>query len=56
MHAREEAGIAVETAQELGVSFAWVSPLSTEPCDADDLLASPDSVPRDKIDAESAAL
>ncbi|KAG1811274.1 uncharacterized protein BJ212DRAFT_1376018 [Suillus subaureus] len=39
VHTRlEEVGIADETTQDLEASFAWVPPLSTEPCDADDPL------------------
>jgi hypothetical protein len=53
MHTREEVGIAVETAQNLEVSFAWA--LSTEPRNADDL-AGPESILPDDIAAEFAAL
>ncbi|KAG1867306.1 hypothetical protein DFJ58DRAFT_911700, partial [Suillus subalutaceus] len=42
MHTCEEVGIAAETAQDLEASFAWAPPLSTEPRDADDLLAGPE--------------
>ncbi|KAG1853162.1 hypothetical protein DFJ58DRAFT_396696 [Suillus subalutaceus] len=56
MHTREEVGIAVETAQDLEASFAWAPPLSTEPRDANDLLAGPESISPDDIAAEFAAL
>jgi hypothetical protein len=54
MHTREEVDIAVETAQNLEVSFAWA--LSTEPRNADDLLAGPESISPDDIATEFAAL
>ncbi|KAG1871747.1 hypothetical protein DFJ58DRAFT_616867, partial [Suillus subalutaceus] len=53
MRTREEI---VETAQDLEASFAWAPPLSTEPRDADDLLASLESISPDDIAAEFAAL
>ncbi|KAG1870764.1 hypothetical protein DFJ58DRAFT_722972 [Suillus subalutaceus] len=56
MHTREEVGMAVETAQDLEASFAWAPPLSTEPRDAYDLLAGPESISPDDIAAEFAAL
>ncbi|KAG1733162.1 hypothetical protein EDB19DRAFT_2041319 [Suillus lakei] len=56
MHTREEVGIAVETAQDVETSFAWAPPLSTEPRDADDLLAGPESISPDNVAAEFAAL
>ncbi|KAG1848290.1 hypothetical protein F4604DRAFT_1973927 [Suillus subluteus] len=56
MHSREEVGIAVKTAQDLEASFAWAPPLSTEPRDADVLLAGPESISPDDIAAEFAAL
>ncbi|KAG1801253.1 uncharacterized protein BJ212DRAFT_1399201 [Suillus subaureus] len=56
MHTREEVGIAVETTQDLEASFAWAPPLSTEPRDANDLLAVPESILPDDITAEFAAL
>ncbi|KAG1860586.1 hypothetical protein C8R48DRAFT_774550 [Suillus tomentosus] len=39
MRTREEVGITVEAARNLEAFFAWTPPLSTEPRDADDLLA-----------------
>ncbi|KAG1847163.1 hypothetical protein DFJ58DRAFT_891850, partial [Suillus subalutaceus] len=42
--------------QDLEASFAWAPPLSTEPRDADDLLAGPESISPDDIAAEFAAL
>ncbi|KAG2029584.1 hypothetical protein BDR03DRAFT_1018181 [Suillus americanus] len=56
MHTREEVGIAVETAQDLEASFAWAPLLSTEPHNADDLLAGPESILLDDIAAEFATL
>ena len=56
MHTREEVSIAVETAQDLEASFAWAPPLSTEPRDADDLLAGLESISPDDVTAEFAAL
>ncbi|KAG1849503.1 hypothetical protein F4604DRAFT_1810722, partial [Suillus subluteus] len=56
LHTREEVGIAVETAQDLEASFAWAPPLSSEPHDANDLLAGPESISPDDIAAEFAAL
>ncbi|KAG1848442.1 hypothetical protein F4604DRAFT_1812869 [Suillus subluteus] len=53
MHTREEI---VETAQDLEASFAWVPPLSTEPRNADDLLAGLDNISADDIAAEFASL
>jgi hypothetical protein len=41
MHTREEVGIDIEVAEDLEAYFAWAPPLSTEPRDEDDLLASP---------------
>lgn len=48
--------IAVETTQDLGSPFAWAPPLSTEPRDADDLLAGLDSILLDDIAVKFAAL
>ncbi|KAG1792854.1 uncharacterized protein BJ212DRAFT_1359295 [Suillus subaureus] len=56
MHTREEVGIAVKTAQDLEASFAWAPPLSTEPRNADDLLAGPESISPGDIAAEFEAL
>ncbi|KAG1817395.1 hypothetical protein EV424DRAFT_1347977 [Suillus variegatus] len=41
--------ITAETTQDLGSPFAWAPPLSTEPRDADDLLAGLDSILLDDI-------
>ncbi|KAG2030462.1 hypothetical protein BDR03DRAFT_1017099 [Suillus americanus] len=56
MHTREEVSIAVETARYLEASFAWAPPPSTEPRNADDLLAGPESISPDDIAAEFTAL
>ncbi|KAG1819086.1 uncharacterized protein BJ212DRAFT_1298355 [Suillus subaureus] len=45
-----------QTAQDLEASFVWAPPLSTEPSNADDLLAGPESILPDDIAAEFAAL
>ncbi|KAG1728442.1 hypothetical protein EDB19DRAFT_1913788 [Suillus lakei] len=46
----------VEITQNLEASFAWAPPLSTEPREADDLLAGPESILPDDVAAEFAAL
>ncbi|KAG1754162.1 hypothetical protein EDB19DRAFT_1902323 [Suillus lakei] len=56
MHTREEVGIVVETVQDLEVSLAWAPLLSTEPGDADDLLAGPESISPDDVAAEFSSL
>ncbi|KAG2036087.1 hypothetical protein BDR03DRAFT_1012002 [Suillus americanus] len=58
MYTCEEVGInSIETAQDLSeASFAWAPLLSTEPHDADDLLAGTESISPDDIAAEFAAL
>jgi hypothetical protein len=48
--------IDVEIAQDLEAYFAWAPPLSTEPRDADELLASQESISPDNVASELTAL
>lgn len=56
MRTYEEVGITVETARNLEAFFAWTPPLSTEPRDADDLLAGLENISSDDVAAGFAAL
>ncbi|KAG2043761.1 hypothetical protein BDR03DRAFT_939850 [Suillus americanus] len=58
MHTCEEVGIAVEIAQDLEASFVWAPEISTEPRDANDHLAGPESILPDDVQvvADFAAL
>jgi hypothetical protein len=56
MHTREEVVIDIEVAGDLEASFAWAPPLSKEPRDEVDLLASPESISPDDIATEFVAL
>lgn len=51
MHTPAEKGICVDLANELEATFMWVPPLTSGPDTSDDVLAGPESIRLDEIDA-----